>query len=201
MQRRVGVYFRGAHLVDNHFEQGRHVVGQLVGFRAGVAVQGGGVDNGEVQLLVSSAEAIKQIKDLIDNPVRASAGAVDLVDHDDRLQTAFEGLLGDKAGLRHGAVHRIDQQQYAVDHRQHALYLTAEISVPGGVHDIDAVAVPVDGGVFGENGNTALALLVVGVHDALGTFAAAIQGSGLAEEFINQGGFAVVNVGDNRDIA
>src|SRR3546814_12767747 len=55
--------------------------------------------------------------------------------------TLFRSVLG------------IDQQQHGVDHRHYALYFTTEVGVARGVHDVDVVAIPVDGGVFRQDGN------------------------------------------------
>ncbi len=99
------------------------------GIEAGVAVQRGGVDDREVELFVGRAEAVEQVERLVQHPVRARAGAIDLVDHDDRLEAHLERLLGHEARLRHRAVHRIDEDQHRVDHRQHALDLAAEVGV------------------------------------------------------------------------
>ena len=73
--------------------------------------------------------------------------------------------------------------------------------MPRSINDVDAVIVPLDGGVLGQNGNAALTFLVVGVHDALGAFIAAAQGAGLLQQLVDQSGFAVVNVGDNGNIS
>jgi hypothetical protein len=117
------------------------------------------------------------------------------------LQAALEGLAGDEAGLGHGAVDRVDQQQHRVDHGQHALHLAAEVGVARGVDDVDAVVAVVDRRVLGEDGDAALALLVVGVHDALGVGAAAVEGAGLLQQAVDQGGLAMVDVGDDGDVA
>jgi hypothetical protein len=95
------------------------------------AAQRRGIDHREIQLLVGGAQAVEQIEGLIQHPARARLVAVDLVDDDDGAQAVLERLLGDEAGLRHRAVHGIDQQQHAVDHGEHALDLAAEIGVPG----------------------------------------------------------------------
>ena len=137
--------------------------------QAGVAVQRRGVDDREVELLVGGAEAVEQVEGLVEHPVRTRAGAVDLVDHDDRLEAHREGLLGDEAGLRHRAVHRVDQDQHRVDHRQHALDFAAEVGVARGVDDVDAVcSLPGDGGVLGQDRDATFLFLVVAVHHALG---------------------------------
>ncbi len=58
-----------------------------------------------------------------------------------------------------------------------------------------------DGGVFGEDGDAALALELVGVHDALGEGLVGAEGAGLAEKLVDEGGLAVVDVGDDGDVA
>ena len=59
-----------------------------------------------------------------------------------------------------GPFGRVDQQQHAVDHRQHALDLAAEVGVAGRVDDVDLVVLVVDGGVLRQDGDAALALEV-----------------------------------------
>jgi hypothetical protein len=73
--------------------------------------------------------------------------------------------------------------------------------VSWGIHNIDAVVIPFDRSIFGENGNAALFFLVVGIHKALSIGVFAIKSPRLAQKFINQGSFAVVNVGYDGNIA
>ncbi|MNF88668.1 hypothetical protein D3C84_711670 [compost metagenome] len=70
----------------------------------------------------------------------------------------------------------------------------------GGVDDVDVVAVPVDGGVLRQNGDAALFFLVVGVHHALAFRFFAVEGAGQLQEFVYQGGLAMVDVGDDGDV-
>jgi hypothetical protein len=72
--------------------------------------------------------------------------------------------------------------------------------VSGCIDNIYSVIIPLDGRVFGQDGNSPLTLLIVGVHDSFSPLAFSIQGTGLLKETINQGGFTVVNVGNNRDV-
>lgn len=72
-----------------------------------------------------------------------------------------------EAGLGHGALKSVDQQQGAVGHTQHALDLTAKVGVARGVDDVDLDVLVLDRDVLGENRNAALALLVVRVQDAV----------------------------------
>ena len=66
---------------------------------------------------------------------------------------------------------------------------------------VDAVVIPADRGVLGENGNTTFLFQVVGIHQTLLTISGTVQGSRLLQQLINQGSFAVVYVRNNRNIA
>src|SRR5205807_7536669 len=59
----------------------------------------------------------------------------------------------------------VDQEQDALDHRQNALDLRAEIAVPGSVDDVDDGVAVADGRIFREDRDSPLALEVSGVHD------------------------------------
>ena len=164
-------------------------------------MQRGGIDDREVELLVGRAELVEQVEHLVDHPVRARARAVDLVDDDDRLEPHRERLLRHEARLRHRAIHRVDKDQHRVDHRQHALDFTAEIGVSGRVDDVDAVALPVDGGVLGQDRDATFLFLVVAVHHPLGGDHPFVEGARLLEQAVDQGGLAMVDVGDDGDVA
>ena len=138
------------------------------------------IDHREVQLLVGCTEAIEQIEGLVEYPPRTRLVAIDLVDDDDGSQSVLERLLRHEPRLRHGSVHRVHQQQHAVDHGEHALDFAAEIGMARRVDDVDAIVAPGDRRVLGENRDAALALEHVGVHDALLHILARIERAGLA---------------------
>ncbi len=52
------------------------------------------------------------------------AGPVDLVHDHDGPEPAPEGLVGHEAGLGHGTVDGIDQEQHGVDHREQLPHAT-----------------------------------------------------------------------------
>ena len=110
-------------------------------------------------------------------------------------------LARDEARLRHRALDRVDQHQHAVDHRQRALDLAAEVAVAGGVDDVDVHAGVVQRRVLGEDGDAALALEVVAVHHALFQVLVGGEHAGLAQQLVDQRGLAVVDVGDDGDVA
>ena len=103
-------------------------------------------------------------------------------------------------GLGHGALKRIDQQQGAVGHAQHALYLAAEVGMARGVEDVDLHTLVLDGDILGQDGDAALALLVVGVQHALLHLLVGTEGIRCTQQFIDHRGLAVVNVSDYRDV-
>src|SRR3569833_2249562 len=76
----------------------------------------------------------------------------DLVDGDDRLQAELERLADHEFGLRHRAFGGIDQHDHAVDHRQNALDLAAEIGVAGSGDDVDLGVFPLHRGALCQNG-------------------------------------------------
>ncbi len=58
-----------------------------------------------------------------------------------------------------------------------------------------------DGGVLGQDGDAAFPLQVVGVHDPLGHLLVGAEDVGLPQQAVHQGRLAVVDVGDNGDVA
>ena len=71
----------------------------------------------------------------------------------------------------------------------------------GSVDDVDLYAVTDDGRVLGQDRDALLTLEVHGVHDTLGDFLVVPEGTGLAQQGINEGCLAVVDVRDDGDVA
>ena len=160
-----------------------------------------GEDIGEVGQRVFRPELQEQIEDLVDDLVGAGVGAIDLVDHDHRPQAAFQGLRKDEAGLRHRPLGGVDQHQRAVGHAEDALDFAAEIGVAGRVDDVDLHAAVGDGDVLREDGDSPLAFEVVGVEDLLAGQLRLAEPPALAQHAIDQRRLAVVDVGDDGDVA
>ena len=110
-------------------------------------------------------------------------------------------LAEHELGLRHRPLGRVDQQQAAVDHRQDALDLAAEIGVARRVDDVDPHALPDHRGALGEDGDAALALEVVAVHRPLLNLLVLAERAGLLQQPVDQGRLAVVDMRDDRDVA
>ena len=104
------------------------------------AIAAGAVEHGEIELLVGGVEVGEQIEDLVQHVEVALVRAIDLVDRDDRAQTALQSLGDHEFGLRQRAFRGVDQHDDAVDHAHDALDLAAKIGVAGRVDDVDARA-------------------------------------------------------------
>ena len=155
---------------------------------------------GKVELIVVGVQRGEQVEHFVVHFVRARVRTIDLVDDDDGAKPARQRFHGHEFGLRHGAFGGVHQHDHAVDHRHDALDLAAEIGVAGRVDDVDANALPHDRGAFGENGDPAFAFEVVGVHRAFGHLLVGAERAGLLQKLIDQGGFAVVDMRDDRDV-
>ena len=105
------------------------------------------------------------------------------------------------ARLRHRPLDGVDQQQAAVGHVQDALDLAAEIGVAGRVDDVDLDAAVGDGRVLGQDRDAPLPLEIVRVDDQLAGRVRVAEDVRLLEHAIDQGRLAVVDVGDDGDVA
>ena len=192
-------------MVDDQVEQRAEIVARLVQIKRGPAGATRGIDVREVQLLVGRADGGEQVEGGVVDLVGIGVGAVDLVDAQDRTQAHLQGLGQHEFGLGHDALFGIDQQDAAVHHAEDALDLAAEVGVAGRVDDVDPglarLAVPQHARAFGQDGDAAFALLVVGVHGALGRRLIGSEHTRLGQKLVHQGGLAVVDVGDDGDVA
>jgi hypothetical protein len=103
--------------------------------------------------------------------------------------------------LRQRTFAGVDEHDHAVNHAKGALDFAAKVAVTGGIDDIDLGVVKKERGVFGENRDPALALEVVGIHDALDERFVGTKDARLPEHGVDQRGFAVVHVGNDGDVA
>ena len=131
----------------------------------------------------------------------AGVRPIDLVDHDDRPQPLAQRLADDELGLRHRALGGIHQHEDAVDHAEDPLDLTAEIGVAGRVDDIDPHVPPHHRGAFGQDRDAALALELVRIERPFRDLLVGAERAALAQHRIDQGRLAMVDMGDDRDVA
>ena len=128
-------------------------------------------------------------------------GAVDLVDHHDDLEVGGQRMRENEARLGLGTLVCVDDQQGAVGHVQHALDLAAEIGVAGRVDDVDLDVLVGDRDVLRQDGDAALALLVVAVEDALLDLLVGAEHAGGVQQAVYQRRLAMVDVRNDGHVA
>jgi hypothetical protein len=169
------------------------------------AALGLAVDDREVDLALGGVEVEEQLVALVDDLGDARVGPVDLVDDEDDRHVLRQRLAQHEAGLRQRALGGVDEQRHAVDHRQAALDLAAEVGVARGVDDVDEQVLATDRGVLREDRDALLALEVHRVHDPVlhGALVLLVLGvgAGLQQHGVDERGLAVVDVRDDRDVA
>ncbi len=139
--------------------------------------------------------------------MRSGILPVDLIDDNDRLEIQLERFFQDKLCPGKGSFSSINEKQYAVDHLESSFYFTGEVGVPGRVDDVDfegltACRVLIEHcGILREDGDAALALELVRVHDAFDDFLVLAEGASLAKHIIHQRRLAVIDVSDDGDVA
>ena len=152
LQRCLVVVRRRRHVLEDRLEQRLEVVvvgqaavlGTVAGCRAGATAR---VDDRHIEERVDvevghvvdevARQAQQQVVRLFLDLGDARVGAVGLVDQQDDGKLRLERLAQHEARLRQRALARVDQQHDAVDHRQTALDLAAEVGVAGGVDHVD----------------------------------------------------------------
>ncbi len=193
---------RRRHMANDKVEQRRHAL--VLGSR-GVgrhpALLGRAVEKRKIELLFGGVERGEQVEDLVGDFGGPGVGPIDLVDDHDGPQPHLERLGDHELGLRQRPLGGIDQHQHAVHHVEDALDLAAEIGVAGRIHDIYARVAPDQRGHLRQDGDAAFALEIIRIHRALGDALILAKCAGLLQQPVDQGGFAMVDVGDNGNVA
>ena len=201
LQFAVGVAFGRFDIIENCFEQGREVLARHVVVRGGGGVFARAIKDGAHELFVVRAEVEEQFQHLITHFRKPCVGAVYLVDDDYDFQSQRERLFDDETRLRHRSFRRVDEEQHAAHHFEHALHLSRKIGVTGSVDDVYLHAAPMHGRVFCEYGYAALALQISGVHNAGLHLLVFAEGARLAQHTVHERRLAVVNVRDDSDVS
>ena len=171
---------------------------QVAGGRPQLRVR---VDDRELDLVFVGAEVHEQLVDLVEHLPRSGVAAIDLVERDDDRKTPRHGLLEHVARLRERPLRGVDQQQHRVDHQQRALDLAAEVGMAWRVDDVEPDAGVVDGRLLGEDGDPLLALQIARIEHAIDERLVRSEGTGLPKHRVDEGGLAMVDMGDDGDVA
>ena len=161
------------------------------------ALFGRSINSLEIQLVFIGAKVEHQLKNLFLDLVRAAVGLVYLVDYHDGLLAHVDGLVEHEPCLGHTAFKCVYKQQDAIGHIEHALNLSAKVTVAGSIYDVDFYALVGDGYILCQNGDAALPLKVIVVQDKISKVLRPSYQIGLINHPVHEGCFTVVYVCDN----
>src|SRR5581483_7164192 len=196
-----GVNQRRWYVLEDGTKERPQIGRQLVRRRPGAALAGDGVEHRIRELLRIVRQLEEEIGDLLNDLGGTGILAVDLIDDHQRAQAELERQPKDEARLWQRPFGSVDEQQAAVGHREGALDLAAEVGVARRIDQIDLYLARLDGGILGEDGDPALALQLIGVHDQLAGGGGIAENLALLEQVVDERGLAVIDVRDHRDIA
>ena len=142
----------------------------------------------------------EQMGDLERGALRVGLGQVDLVGHRDDLEVVLDRQVGVGQRLRLDPLRRIDDEQGAFASLQGARDLVGEVDVAGRVDQVQLVALPAHTHRLGLDRDAALALQLHRVQHLLAHIALG-DGVRQLEDAVGQRRLAVVDVGDDREVA
>ena len=147
----------------------------------------------------------EQVGDLLGDALGLGAGQVELVEHRDELEAVLDREVRVRDGLRLDALRRVDDEQRALARGERAADLVREVDVAGRVDEVQLVGLAVARLVQDAHGlrldrDPALALEVHRVEH-LRAHRARVDGLRHLEDAIGQRRLAVVDVGDDREVA
>ena len=143
--------------------------------------------------------------DLLLDALRLGGRQIDLVKHGHDLVVGIERVIYVGERLRLDALARIDDEERPFTGRERARHLVGEIDVTGRVHQVEDVGLPILRRI-GEphglrlDGDAALALDIHVVEDLLDHLARR-QTAGRLDQTVGKRRFAMVDMGDDREIA
>ncbi|CUS37286.1 conserved hypothetical protein [Candidatus Nitrospira nitrificans] len=187
----------GGNLLQHGIEQRDDIGSRFVDIERGDSFNGRRVDDREIKLLVGGSQMNEQVEGAVDDVVDDRIRPVNLVDDDNGFVSERQGFPQHEGCLGHGAFFGIDQNQHPIHHAQRAFHFTAEIGMARRIDDVDFHPVVDDAGIFGPDRDPTLPFLIHRIHDALAHIVDLAMDVRLAEHGIDQGCFAVIDVGDD----
>ena len=167
----------------------------------GPALLGRREEGRKVELLVAGIQRCEEIEHLLLDLEGPLVRPVDLVDDDDGVETQRQRLGEHEPGLGHGTFGCVHEHEDAVHHVEHPLDLAAEIGMAGRVDDIDLRPFPDDRRALGKNGDAALAFEFVRIERPFGDPLVVAKRARLTKQNIHQCRLAMIDMGDDRNIA
>ena len=145
------------------------------------------------------------ILDFLPHPLRLCRGQVDLVDNRHNLQTVVHRKVGVRQRLRLYALRRVHHKDGALAGRQRPRYLIVEVHMARCINQIEYIIHPVlravgQGDGVRLDGNAALTFEIHTVQQLI-LHIAQRHRLGFLQDAVGKGRFAVVDMGDDAEIA
>ena len=145
------------------------------------------------------------VLDLLLHPLRLGRGEVHLVEQRDDLVVVVHRLIGVGESLGLHALGGVDDQERALACCQGAAHLVGEVDVAGGIHQIDDMLCAPGAAISEAHGlrldrDATLALELHRIQHLAGHLAL-LQTAAALDQPVGEGRFAVIDVGDDRDVA
>ena len=143
--------------------------------------------------------------DLLFCPLDVRGGKVDLVEHGNYGQSLLHRRVAIGHGLRFHALGRIHHQQGTFTGSQRAADFVGKVHMPGGIDEVQLVRLAVPRGVGQRDtlrldGDSTLAFDRVGIQDLGGHFPL-LQATAQLDDAVGKRGFAVVYMGNDREVS
>ncbi len=136
--------------------------------------------------------------DLPRDPVGVRRGEVDLVHGRHDREVVLERQIAVGEGLRLDALRRVDEEQRAFARGEAARDLVPEVDMPGRVDEAEDVVLPFEANVLSLDGDAALTFEIHRV-EVLRPHVAGVDRAGEFQDPVGEGGFAVVDMSDDRE--
>ena len=149
--------------------------------------------------------AADQVHDLLGPAFGLGSGKIDLVENGDDLQVVLQGQVGVGQRLGLDALAGVDHQERPLARGQTARHLVGEVHVTGSVDEVELIVAPIPGLVvdahgLGLDGDAPLPLDVHAVEHLLAHLPVG-HGVGYLQDAVGQRRLAVVDVGDDGEVA
>ena len=197
----IDIAFRCRNFGEDGIEQRVQVFTANTRFEGSSTFFTGAVQNFGFQLFFSCIQIEEQVVNFFTNFFVSCVRTVGFIYNDDNFMAQLQRFLQNETGLWHWTLEGVYQQDNTVYHFQNTLNFAAEVSMAWGIDNVDFYIFISDCSIFCKNGDAAFFFQVTGVHNTVLYGLVFAESTALFQHLVNQGGFTVVNVGDDRNIS
>ena len=188
-------------MLDDHFHQGNQVLTLFFQFKLCNSLFCYCINKRKFDLLIGCFQVDKQFVDFVQNLIRPCVSAIDFVDHDNDFQSCFQSLAQHKTCLRKRSLRCVHQQKRPIHHHQRTFHFSAEIRMTRSIKNIDFDLTPSNRTVFGRYRDSPFLFKVHVIHQSFTDLLIFPEKPCLTEHLVDKGGFAMVNMGNDGNVA